>query len=203
MDDPEYPTQTVVTSDQKLPSNAELQKAIHDYVLTLGPKLRILDQYVSSHNTLMEAATLTACTDLRESRTRVQRTQSPRCYLRVCRRARTQGHAACVRSANGLRGRQRTRRQDHQLQRRVRRTSWDRPCVWSQSHRHGFCDRVCGSCLCDGAVRDRWARATFGHTGRGGRGWEDRSAQGGSVRVCRCVVDDVGALRSRKVIVQS
>jgi hypothetical protein len=99
MDDPD---QTVVTSDQKLPSNAEVQNAIQDYVLTLGPKLRVLDQYVSSHNTLMEAATLTACTDLRESRTRVQRTQSPRCHLRVCRRSRTRGHAACVRSANGL-----------------------------------------------------------------------------------------------------
>ena len=67
MADPDHLTQTAVVSDRRLLSNAEVRKAIQDYVLTLEPNLRNLNQYVSSHFTLLRTATLTVGTDLRES----------------------------------------------------------------------------------------------------------------------------------------
>jgi predicted component of type VI protein secretion system len=81
MDDPDHLTQTTAVVDRALPSISEVRKAIEDHILTLEPRLKILNQHVSDHVTLMEAATLTIDTDLQESGTCLQRTQSPRCHL--------------------------------------------------------------------------------------------------------------------------
>jgi predicted component of type VI protein secretion system len=59
MDDPDHLTQTTAVVDRALPSISEVRKAIEDHILTLEPRLKILNQHVSDHVTLMEAATLT------------------------------------------------------------------------------------------------------------------------------------------------
>lgn len=60
MDNSEHLTQTVVISDRALPSNAEVQKAVEDRVLTLEPKLRTLNQHVSNLLSHIEVVILTA-----------------------------------------------------------------------------------------------------------------------------------------------
>lgn len=84
MEDPDHPTKTAVVIDRNLPSIAEVRETIEYYILTLEPGLKKLNRHVSNNFTLTKAATrLTISTDLREPRTRLQRTRSPRRHLQV------------------------------------------------------------------------------------------------------------------------